>query len=219
MGAVIVGIGDLILEQQTEDKSTSYLPIIGDAITIVAMMFWAGQVVYEENFIKKYDIKPMIALGMEGVFGVAIISVLLVIFYFIKVPFDMGQPNGVLEDAIDGFIQLGNNVDLLLSYIGATCIFLTCALSGIIITRELSSVHRMVLKTGTSFLVWIVSLAASKIFGQQFQVLQVLGFLTMVAGTIIFNDILPDSLTKLFKKSKPELESGNVEIGKVIERN
>ena len=60
----------------------------------------------------------MNALGLEGTFSVIILTVLLLAFYFIKVPFDMGQPNGAMEDAIDGFIQLGNNPVLLISYIG-----------------------------------------------------------------------------------------------------
>ena len=42
---------------------------------------------------------------------------MLVGFYFWKVPFDMQQSNGVLENALDGFVQLGNNPVLLIAFI------------------------------------------------------------------------------------------------------
>ena len=42
----------------------------------------------------------------------------MVISYFVPVPFDMGQYRCVFEDAIDGFVQLGNNPTLLGCFIG-----------------------------------------------------------------------------------------------------
>ena len=111
---MVVGIGDLMVE----DEDTASNALLGDFMVLGAMIFYAGQLTYEEKFVKKYNIEPMNALGLEGSFSFVILSLMLVGFYFIKVPFDMGQPDGVLEDAIDGFIQLGHNPVLLVSYIG-----------------------------------------------------------------------------------------------------
>ena len=111
---MVVGIGDLMVE----DEDTASNALLGDFMVLGAMVFYAGQLTYEEKFVKKYNIEPMNALGLEGSFSFVILSLMLVGFYFIKVPFDMGQPDGVLEDAIDGFIQLGHNPVLLVSYIG-----------------------------------------------------------------------------------------------------
>ena len=55
---------------------------------------------------------------IEGLFSFSITSLLLVISYFVPVPFDMGQYRCVFEDAIDGFVQLGNNPILLGCFIG-----------------------------------------------------------------------------------------------------
>ena len=82
------------------------------------MLFWAGQLTFEEKYIKKHNISPVHVLGIEGIFSLTQTTALLVIFYFVHVPFDMGQHRGVLEDAIDGFVQLGNNPALLGCYIG-----------------------------------------------------------------------------------------------------
>ena len=104
---------DLLTENEKAENA-----VLGDILALVAMMFFAGQLTYEEKFVKKYNIKPMNAIGLEGSFSFIILSSMLVAFYFIKVPFDMNQPNGVIEDAIDGFLQLGNNSTLIISFIG-----------------------------------------------------------------------------------------------------
>ena len=113
VGVIIVGIGDLIFK---EPKALN--AILGDILAVSAMIFWAAQLTYEEKFVKRYNITPIKALGLKGVFSLIILSAILVGFYFLKVPFDMGQPNGVMEDALDGFLQLGNNPKLLVAYIG-----------------------------------------------------------------------------------------------------
>jgi hypothetical protein len=75
--------------------------------------------VYEEKFIAKHNVPPLLAVGFEGLFGLIILSVLLVPMYFIKVgpPFS-GNPRGVLEDALDAFTQLGNSSLLTLAFTG-----------------------------------------------------------------------------------------------------
>ena len=58
---------------------------------------------------------------------------------------------------------------------------------GISITRKLSAVHRLVLDSGRSIIVWAVSM----ILGwQQFQILQIVGFVLMITGVLIFNNLL-----------------------------
>ena len=113
MGVCVVGIGDLCTEEEKAHDS-----LLGDIFALIAMICRAAQMVYEEKFIKKYNIAPMMALGQKGFFCFIMLTIMLVGFYHLKVSFDMGQPNGVMEDAIDGFIQLSNNSKLLVAYIG-----------------------------------------------------------------------------------------------------
>ena len=40
--------------------------VLGDFLVVSAMLFWAGQLTFEEKFIKKHDISPVHALGIEG---------------------------------------------------------------------------------------------------------------------------------------------------------
>ena len=68
-----------------EDGDDAQNAIVGDICALIAMIFWAGQLTYEEKFVKKHNIKPMNALGLEGTFSLIILSFLLVGFYYLKV--------------------------------------------------------------------------------------------------------------------------------------
>ena len=93
-----------------------------------------------------------------------------------------------MQDAIDGFIQLGNNPILLICYIfGIVTLNLLC-ITGIAITRKLSAVFRIVVDTGRPVLVWIVSISIPD-FNQEIQPLQIVGFLVILLGILVFNDI------------------------------
>ena len=151
------------------------------------MLFYGGQLTFEEKYVKKYNIMPLNALGLEGTFSLTLLSILLVAFYFIPVQADLGQPGGVLENALDGFVQLGNNSTLLTAYIFTTVVLVCTTLCGINITRKVSAVFRIVFGSLRSLLVWAVTL----ILGwQKFLYLQLIGFLIITVGVLIFNDIL-----------------------------
>ena len=159
------------------------------------MIFWSGQLTYEEKFVKKHNIKPIHALGLEGFFSLIILSLILVVFNFLKVPFDMGQPDGQMEDVLDGFIQLKNNHILLSCFIGATIMLVFASISGITISRQFSAVHRIVLDSGRMFVVWAVSLAIPA-FDQELELIHILGFILIITGILVFNDVV---FGKLFK--------------------
>ena len=199
IGVVVVGISDM---RSSCEEETGSNPLLGDIFVVIAMAFYACQLTYEEKFVKKYNIKPMNAIGLEGSFAVTILSVMLVVLYFIPVKFDMEQPGGQLDDALDGFVQLGNNFTLLASFLLTTVALCFTLVAGINVTRKLSAVHRstskmfpnlhrslfrLVINSGRSVIVWAISLA---IGWQCFQPLQILGFLIMSLGVLIFNDII-----------------------------
>ena len=205
VGVVVVGISDMKSEDEGSEEESSSNPVLGDVFVVIAMAFYACQLTYEEKFVKKYNIKPMNAIGLEGSFAVAILSVMLVVLYFIPVKFDMEQPGGQLDDGLDGFVQLGNNPILLTSFLLTTVALCFTLVAGINVTRKLSAVHRfdllcleiinqvkfsllrLVINSGRSVIVWAISLAVG---WQSFQPLQIVGFLIMSLGVLIFNDIL-----------------------------
>ena len=75
--------------------------------------------VYEERFINKHNVPALQAVGWEGIFGFCTLGILLFPMYFIPVPQPFGSPpRFVLEDALDGFVQLSNNGWLVCAFIG-----------------------------------------------------------------------------------------------------
>ena len=112
-GVILVGLGDLLNESNWNDN-----PLVGDILSVVSAFFYAAQLCYNEKVLKCKYFEPIFILGYKGAFNLGISSLMLVGFYFFKVPFDMKQPNGVMENALDGFIQLGNNPVLLIAFIG-----------------------------------------------------------------------------------------------------
>ena len=145
VGVIVVGISDMKEEGDSGSNMKSESErnqVLGDVFVVIAMAFYACQLTYEEKFVKKYNIKPMNAIGLEGSFAVTILSVMLVVLYFIPVKFEMDQPGGQLDDAIDGFVQLGNNAILLVSFLLTTVALCFTLVAGINVTRKLSAVHR-----------------------------------------------------------------------------
>ena len=120
-------------------------------------------------------------------FSFSILSILLAGFYFIKVPFDMGQPDGQLEDAGDGFIQLANNLTLLACFLTVVVFLIFTSLAGIKLTVKLSAVHKIVFNTGRQVLVWFFALGLG---WSTFNFLQCGGFAVMLIGMLVFNDLV-----------------------------
>ena len=79
------------------------MPYIGAQIIV------AFQVIYEQYFITKYDVHVLHVLGLEGLFGCAFMSCVLVAMYWVPVGPKFGtNSRQSLEDALDGFFHLKN---------------------------------------------------------------------------------------------------------------
>lgn len=173
----------------TKDNDDAQNATVGNILTVIAMFLGACQLTYEEKYVKKYNIKPLNVLGLEGTFSLIMLSLMLVGFYYLRVPFEMGQLDGQLEDAIDGFIQLSNNPVLLVCFISTSISLCICSILGIMITRKLSAVHRIVFDQLRTILVWAVSISAPA-FNEDFQPIQIVGFIIITLGVLVFNDVL-----------------------------
>ena len=87
---------------------------------------------------------------LPGIFGLLITIIFVIIFYFIKVDDQWGQgPDNRLEDAIDGFIQIGNNYQLIISICLSIISIAFFNFAGISITKELSATTRYCCKTNS----------------------------------------------------------------------
>jgi len=191
VGLVVVGASDFLYTSDSassDDKSTNAV-ITGDILIIVAQVITACQMVYEEKFVTGKDVPALQAVGWEGTFGFIVLGLLLIPFYYIIVPGNFSQnPNHALEDAIDAFVQMGNNPWLIASIVGTIISIAFFNFAGISVTKEMSATTRMILDSVRTLFIWITSLALK---WESFHALQIPGFILLIIGMCVYNNLMP----------------------------
>ncbi|VDM39435.1 unnamed protein product [Toxocara canis] len=187
VGLVIVGVADVVFTEETTTSTTTDI-IIGDVLVIVAQVVVALQMVVEQKLLAGCDVPALFAVGLEGIYGFVILSIAMIPMYFIHVSsLFSNSPEYRLEDALDAFNQMSRSGEL----VGALCLtFISIAFfnfAGVSVTKYMSATTRMVLDSVRTIIIWAVSIP---LFDSQFIPLQILGFVFLVAGMFIYNDIL-----------------------------
>ncbi|XP_061563009.1 solute carrier family 35 member F6 [Cololabis saira] len=185
LGLVIVGLSDIVSGHKDDSHKMSEI-ITGDLLIIMAQIIVSVQMVLEEKFVYKHDVHPLRAVGTEGFFGFVVLSLLLIPMYFIHVGDFSGNPREVLEDALDAFCQIGHKPLIILALLGNTVSIAFFNFAGISVTKEISATTRMVLDSLRTLVIWAVSLALG---WENFQGLQILGFLILLLGTGLYNGL------------------------------
>uniref|UniRef100_F6SPB9 Solute carrier family 35 member F6 n=1 Tax=Equus caballus TaxID=9796 RepID=F6SPB9_HORSE len=206
-GLVVVGLADLLSKHDDQHKLSEV--ITGDLLIIMAQIIISIQMVLEEKFVYKHNVHPLRAVGTEGVclFGLVILSLLLVPMYYIPAGSFSGNPRGVLEDALDAFCQVGRQPLIALALLGNISSIAFFNFAGISVTKELSATTRMVLDSLRTVVIWALSLALG---WEAFHPLQILGFLILLLGTALYNGLHRPLLTRL-SRGRPPAEEGEHE--------
>lgn len=113
---------------------------------------------------------------------------MLVPFYYIHVPPPFADnPTGSLENAIDAIYQITHSWQIATATGGTILSIAFFNYAGISVTKEISATSRMVLDSVRTVFIWIFSLA---IGWQAFQTLQLGGFIVLLVGMCLYNDII-----------------------------
>lgn len=179
-GLLIVGIGDM-MTVTTSSTQTMEEILLGDVLIILAQIAIAAQMVYEEKYVSKFNIPPMKAVGYEGIFGLLTLSVLLVPLYYIEVRSER------MEDVHDAVVQMSNNLLIAVALGGTIFAIAFYNSSGLSLTKEISATTRMVLDSIRTMVVWAFALIVQ---WQEFQYIELIGFVALLFGTFIYNNII-----------------------------
>ncbi|CAK9296163.1 unnamed protein product [Gordionus sp. m RMFG-2023] len=193
-GLTLVGLSDLLFVDNNQSFNIGYKPfdrngvIAGDLLIILAQIIVACQVTYEERVITKYNISPLQAVGWEGVFGFLMLSVIIFIMNFVPLSYFSSSTNPyiMVEDVRDAFYQIKNSWILTLAMLGNILSIAIFNFAGVSITKNMNATTRMVLDSFRSLLIWVVSLGIS---WQKFHYLQLIGFLVLIIGMIIYEKL------------------------------
>lgn len=182
-GLGIVGASDTI---NVDTSKVDFKKMItGDILIVLAQVLTATQMILEEKFVTGRKIASLQAVGLEGLFGFVILSTLLVPMYYIKVPRDGAYVP--IEDAIDAFTQIKNSSKIALALGGNILSIAFFNFAGISVTKEMSATTRTVLDSVRTLIIWLITLA---IGWEEFAVLQLFGFIALVLGMFIYNDVI-----------------------------
>ena len=204
VGTLLVGLDGVIFP--SADTGSASNPMLGNLIIVAAQVVVATQMCVEEIFVGGRDVPPLLAVGLEGMFGMGVLSCVLVGMYYLPGVSGLSETRGHLEDSLDALLQLGSGNGILLGFMLASLASIAFFnFFGISVTKAMSAAHRMVLDSLRTMVVWGFSLcvyAVDPSKGQKFSWLQLVGFAVLLVGTLVYNEILPlPCLPKKWRKA------------------
>jgi len=194
LGLIFIGIAALL----GEGAGGKVLDmVLGICLALVAQVFSATQFVFEEKFMKGHDIPPLYLVGWEGIFGsILTMGVALPICYAIP-----GDDHGSYENFINSAYMMFNNGLLLgmqLLYFISISFFNYMSLT---MSKALSATNRTLIDAMRTCVVWIVMCIVyyctfesmgENAYGEPlswYSLLQLAGFIFMIFGTVIHNNV------------------------------
>merc|ERR1719380_298034 len=105
-------------------------------------------IVYEEKIMSSYTIPPLQVVGMEGLFGLGIGMILLVIVNMLG-----------MESTPAAFYQISSSRLLLLVIIASIFSIAFFNFSGVTVTQKASAVARSTIDVSRTILIWAVELS------------------------------------------------------------
>jgi hypothetical protein len=85
-GTAVVGASSFVCKDSCSSSSggsADSKAMVGNVLIILAQIIVATQMVVEEKFIDGYDIPPLQVVGWEGAWGLSIMSLVLVLMYYV----------------------------------------------------------------------------------------------------------------------------------------
>jgi drug/metabolite transporter (DMT)-like permease len=193
LGLILVGASPLIYPDNSEggeDTSSAVQIIVGIGLVIVAQLFSGGHFITEEKLFHNYYLHPLKVVGWEGFWGVIIYICILIILQFIHCNSENICPHGTIEDTPQALREWAQN-----SLLWITTIFYIISVAcfnclGVSITKYASAAQRSTIDMSRTALIWIFFLAYQGHGHERFIWLELVGFILLIFGTLVYNEIL-----------------------------
>jgi len=186
-GLACVGSASVL---SSNDSSSAPNPLLGALLVVAAQIVVSVQMVVEEKAISKYNVPALLVPGFEGLFGLTMMIILLIIFYYL--PHLNGLTNDDagdhFENTLDAFEQIKTSYVITLGLSGYVCSIAFFNYFGASVTKHMDATTRMVLDNVRTIVIWAADLILQ---WEQFQFMQVIGFALLLLGTAFYNEILP----------------------------
>ncbi|KAK5108735.1 hypothetical protein LTR62_007882 [Meristemomyces frigidus] len=188
---------------RTLEAHTPAETLLGIVMIAGAQIFTATQFVVEESIMEKYSMEPIHVVGWEGVFGCLFTLLGMGVLHGVIGQTAAGQ--GGYFDAREGFYEIFHN-----RAIAVTSLMIMVSIGGfnffgLSVTRNISATARSTIDTCRTLFIWLVSLGLG---WETFKWLQVLGFVLLVYGTALFNEIVQPPTIAFLRRRKQSVALG-----------
>ncbi|CAI2371523.1 unnamed protein product [Moneuplotes crassus] len=156
-GVAIAGASPLIFKDD-EKKQENTNTVLEIALIIIAQFFTPAFMVVEEKLPADYMLHPLKIVGLEGLWGLAIYIMLLIIFQFIECGNKDICPNGRLRYS-SGFPCNGKNPMIICYAVGSILSVAFYMSLGVTVTKYASATQRVTIDISRTLVIWGVFLA------------------------------------------------------------
>lgn len=131
---------------------------------LISLVFNGFLYAYEQKLLKFHTIHPLEMVGFEGIFGMCLVTVVLIILSFI--PCDFGVKGCVFDDDSNPFMELPrvyfreifDNGLLLFLVISGILIIAVYNFGGVTITKMFDALTRSLLNVTKTAAIWVVGI-------------------------------------------------------------
>jgi hypothetical protein len=178
LGLWLVGLSVFINPAHVpeEDGLRSPAKMMGIMLCLIGQTFEAFQRVYEEKIMGEYTVPPLFLIGMQGLYGLFVAMTLLVFANLLG-----------METTSAALHQLQKSTPLAIVFIVSIFSLAVVNFTGVTVTQRAGAVARVTLEAARTLVIWAVELALG---WATFNEVQLIGFIVLASGTLIYNRIL-----------------------------
>jgi hypothetical protein len=170
-----------------------YWQLLGCLLVLLSQVIQATQIIIEEFLLADVRLPPLVVVGLEGFWGSIMCLVCFIpLFYYCP-----GPDHGHWEDTYDTVYKLGH--DSTIAY--ATIVYFVSILflnwGGMIVTSELTAVHRTIFEAFRTLFIWLTSLVIrygiTPDYGEDWtnwSYMEAGGFLLLVFSMLTYNQVV-----------------------------
>lgn len=166
-----------------QNTNGAWFNALGITLIALAQIFTATQFVLEEHILERYELDPLKVVGWEGTFGFCITLIAMFVLHLL---FGSGASESPFNMVV-GWHQVIDNKAVAISSLLIMISIGGFNFFGLSVTRSVSATARSTIDTCRTLFIWMVSLALG---WEHFAWLQILGFICLVYGTFLFNEIV-----------------------------
>jgi len=190
-GVFIVGVV-AVKGSDSSSSTTGGSEFFGIILLLISQLFAGTMFIVEEKLLGDYLLDPFVVVGTEGMWGLVYYLGLLSPMQLLTCGYG-GNPLsslcnfGYLENSAYAFTQMSDKH--VIWYQNAMIMVSIASFNafGIATTKYASAAQRSTIDTSRTVIIWICSCL---FLGEKFQPLAIPGFIMLVIGTLMYNEIL-----------------------------